>query len=673
MTSSLGGAWFRSAPSKRAALRAIAVFALADLALGAVTPASPHSVANTDSLSVATSAGWVLRLGLASAGALCFVLGPGFALRRFVAPGSLLNNLAFVWVPGALYLAAVGTSAWLLAFAVDPQVVATALLVPVPLILLWSTRRPDDGSPVRRDEWPVLLLVICLLAIGVGRAAWSEGPVGELYGGTVSRTLDATDRSDSRIQYNVVLLVANGLAPYGAISTGLFAPYNFYARGPIAGLGAAPVVLAGGSTPKIHLAGNEITAPTVEAALAQEPWEPFDAQGFATYRILLMLLGATCVLSSYGLIRRFLRPQAALAAASLVAMSPFVVHEVYFTWPKLYAASFAVVALIALLERRPFIAGFMLGLAYLAHPSALIAAPALALVWASVLWRGAPRLCNRSRSLRTERWPLRWARDVAWMMLGLLLIYAGWRVANAGHTVDYFSSYISSADSHPHVTFGTWADSRIHSLANTLIPFRLYFSDGNSVGINAVGASSPGVIRFSSLYTATLPFAVGILYFPVFVLGLARFARRAASLFVAGVVAPFVGFLIYWGGPTTGLIREGFQFPFLIAIVAAFVGHSVVPGSGRWARVVRIAATARAIEIVFMVMVPTVATMGLVGSRLFAITDLVAVVLMIAGVVGLTLMTWWSFGSRMDVRPSGPTGSHLVEARERGGSDTTPL
>src|SRR5579859_7486948 len=281
MTSSHGGAWFRSASSKRVALRAVAVFALADLALGAVAPASPHSLANLDSLSLTASAGWVLRLGLASAGALCFVLGPGFAVRRFVAPRSLLNNLAFVWVPGGLYLAAVGITAWLLAFAVDPQVVATALLAPVPLILLWSASRPEDGCPVRRDEWPVLLLVLCLLAIGVGRAAWSQGPVGELYGGTVSRTLDATNRPDSRIQYNVVLLVANGLAPYGEISTSLFAPYNFYARGPIPGLGAAPVVLAGGATPKIQLAGHKITAPAVEAALAQNPWEPFDAQGFA--------------------------------------------------------------------------------------------------------------------------------------------------------------------------------------------------------------------------------------------------------------------------------------------------------------------------------------------------------------------------------------------------------
>jgi hypothetical protein len=631
-----------------AAPTVVALLALADLALGAVAPAAPHSVTNVDSVSLAASAGWALRLGLASAAALCFVLGPGFALRRFVGPGSLLNNLAFIWVPGALYLAAVGTIAWLLEFAVEPQVAATVLLVPVPLLLIWSTRLSVDGT-VRRDEWPVLLLVILLLAIGLGRATWSQGPVGELYAGTASRTLDATNRPDSRIQYNVVLLVENGLAPYGQISKGLFAPYNFYARGPIPGLGAAPVVLAGGATPQIRLPGHKVTASAIEAALARETWEPFDAQGFATYRILLMLLGATCVLGAYGLVRRFLRPRAALAGAVLVAMSPFIVHEVYFTWTKLYAASFAIVALVALLERRPFVAGLLLGLAYLAHPSALIAAPALLLVWASLLWRGAPGLYPEGTASAIPRWSAKWARDSAWMVLGLLIIYGSWKIANSGHTTDFFSSYLFSADGRRPVAFGTWVGTRVHSLANTLVPFRLYVADGDSVWINAFGARSPGVIRFSSLYTATLPFAVGILYFPVFLYGLARFARRAAGLFVAAVVAPFVGFLIYWGANTTGLIREGLQFPFVVALLAAFVGHSVVRPHHRWDRVVRIAATARAVEVVFMVMIPTIATMSLLGGRLFVATDVLAIFLMIGGVLGLAWLTWWAFGPDTDM------------------------
>ena len=87
-------------------------------------------------------------------------------------------------------------------------------------------------------------------AIGIGRAAWSQGPEGELYGGTISRTLEADPRSDSRISYNVVMLVTHGDTPYGAIGTFyLHAPYNFYAHGPTPGLAAMPVVLGGGAAP----------------------------------------------------------------------------------------------------------------------------------------------------------------------------------------------------------------------------------------------------------------------------------------------------------------------------------------------------------------------------------------------------------------------------------------
>jgi hypothetical protein len=255
------------------------------------------------------------------------------------------------------------------------------------------------------------------------------------------------------------------------------------------------------------------------------------------------------------------------------------------------------------------------------------------------------------------------------MALGLLLIYGAWNIANSGHTVDYFSSYLFSADGRGQVGFGTWLDSRFHSLANTLVPFRLYLADGNSVWVNAFGTRSPAVVRFSASYTATLPFAVGLVYFPVFLYGLARFARRAAGLFVAAVVAPLLGFLVYWGANTSGLIREGLQFPFVIAILAAFVGHSVMCPNRQWDRIVRIAATARAVEVLFMVMVPTIATMGLVGGRLFVVTDVLAIALMIGGVLGLAWLTWWAFGPGTDMAACAPgpgrRGSEALAASNR--------
>lgn len=149
---------------------------------------------------LATSAGWIARLLIAVGAAFGFVLGPGLALRRMLRSDHLITSTAFVWIPGTLYLALVGVCVWVLEFAIDPQVVSTVLLLPIPCLLVTSTLGSSRPRLVRGEEWPVLVIVVLLVLIGVGRAAWSQGPVGELYSGAVSRTLEVGDRSDPRIQ-----------------------------------------------------------------------------------------------------------------------------------------------------------------------------------------------------------------------------------------------------------------------------------------------------------------------------------------------------------------------------------------------------------------------------------------------------------------------------------------
>jgi hypothetical protein len=83
------------------------------LAIGAIAPPRVHDVGG-DTVSYFTSFGWVVRLVLAAAASLGFVLGPGFVLRGQIRAGSFLANPAFLWVPGALYLGVVGIAAWLL-------------------------------------------------------------------------------------------------------------------------------------------------------------------------------------------------------------------------------------------------------------------------------------------------------------------------------------------------------------------------------------------------------------------------------------------------------------------------------------------------------------------------------------------------------------------------------
>jgi hypothetical protein len=81
----------------------------------------------------------------------------------------------------------------------------------------------------------VLGLIGLALGIAIGRSLWSLSPPGELYGGTIYRTLEASDRPDSRISYHVVELVANGNSPFGRVAQSYFFPIPSRAAGPFRG------------------------------------------------------------------------------------------------------------------------------------------------------------------------------------------------------------------------------------------------------------------------------------------------------------------------------------------------------------------------------------------------------------------------------------------------------
>ena len=274
-------------------------------------------------------------------------------------------------------------------------------------------------------------------------------------------------------------------------------------------------------------------------------------------------------------------------------------------------------------------------------PSALFALPAVILIWAAIRWRGAPGICATPRAGVSTRWFAAWVRDALWITLGSLIVYVSWSLANRGHTHDYFSSYLTSGGGRPDLPLGEWITSRLESLGNTVVPLRSFLTHASDGGINAVNPSAaPNVLRFSFLYYDTLPFAVGLLYFPVYLYGLARFAGRSFSLFVAAIALPFFGFLVYWGATSAGFMREGVQFILVLSLLAAFLGHTVMGRRGRLDEFVHVSATVRVAEVLFVVLVPTIVTSGLFGSAVFAVTDVLALVLMIGSSLALAWITW---------------------------------
>lgn len=613
----------------------VAVLAIGGVALGALRPQGSYGI---DAFSIKATVSWSTRLLLASATAACCVLAPGLIARCWLPTSSLWRNPALLWVPGFAYLLAAGLLTWGLAAFVSPHLVSAVAVLLVPVALLAALVRRGTVLVPRGAEAAILGVALLLLLIGIGKATWSPGPEGELYGGTISRTLEVGARSDSRIPYNAVMLAAHGNGPYSSVGTSYYSPYLFSDRSPVAGLANVPVVLSQGNEPPVDLPDG--------------PWSPFDAEGFATSRIVLMLLGATVVLGVFGLLHPVLGERRALAAGALVALCPFVVHETYFTWPKLLSASFGLAALTVLALRHPFWAGILLGFGFLAHPSGLLVVPGVCLLWLVLLWRGTPGLGDLSVT-PTSDWLRRGSRDIVLLGMGMGAIYLSWRAINLGHLADQFAGYVFAADSARPVPFDRWFASRLSSLGNTVVPFRLIVADATNPAVNSISGPSPGVVRLGISFWSTLPLGVGLVYYPVMLYGLARFARRAPWLFVAAVVVPFTIFWIYWGSAITGLTREGLHFLFVLTVVVAFVGHSVAPGPRGLTVVVRWTSTLRVVGVAFMLVVPTIATTGILGPRPFIVTDVASLTAMAVGVIGLGWCSWRWLAPPWLSRPAG--------------------
>jgi hypothetical protein len=560
---------------------------------------------------------------------ISLLLGPGVAWRMLSVREQPLG-LCFLPLPGLALLVGVGALSWALAGSVEPRLVCFAVFAPVLGWLFGSLLWAGSEEIFDREERRCLLVVGCVLGLAAARALWSLGPEGELYGGGISRTLEVGDRSDSRISFIIPQLVANASGPYGWLGSGLFAPYNFSSRGPLPGLGTAPVVLMSGGNPP--------------AELPEQPWAPFDAQGFMAYRLAMMTFACTAFISLWGLTRRLAGAGAAYLALLLAATTPFLVHEVWFTWPKLLAASFVLLAALCLISRRPLQGGLLAGLGYLMHPMALLSVPVLVLI---ALW-----------PLHRPRWNRPQVTQALLLVGGLAIGLLAWRLANGSHFEQSgFLNYLEQAGVVAHPPLGPWLEFRLQSIGNTLLPLLLLVNSTESSAINVVGGISPPIVHFFFQYWNTVPFGLAIVFFPLLIIALLRAGRRWPWPVLAAVALPFVFFTIYWGVTPTGMLREGLQTWVLTLFVVigcqqASTGFSWL----RW-RPIRGLLALRAVEVLAVAALPTLVTKDELISSSFELTDAVAVVSMLMFGAGLAALVWSADANRLagDSPPEGST------------------
>lgn len=575
----------------------------------------------------------LVRVFLTTCLALTLILGPGVLVRIWHRGGG--PSLGFLFLPGLALMVASGVIVWLLADRVDPRLVAVVCSAPILAALLTGAVALDGGDVLDAEERRALFVLGCALGFAISRTLWSLGPEGELYAGTISRTLAVGDRSDSRISFILPQLATHGISPHSEEGMAYFLPYDFSSRGPLPGLAATPVTLITGGTPPI--------------GIAEQPWRPFDAQGFMAYRLTMMVLASTAFLSVWELAKRLGGSAVAWVALLLAATTPFLITEVWFTWPKLMGASLVVLGAVRILERKPWRSGLLVGGGYLMHPSELLPLAGLSLV---ALW-----------PLKGARWRRPDIKALILLALGVAVALVTWRIVNLhSFSQNNFVEYLTSNGTEPNPPLGRWLVYRIASTGNTLVPMLVPFVDAHDLTLNAVVGSdnghSPFIIHFFFQYWTTLPFGVGIVFFPLLLISLWKAFRRWPWPVFAGIIVPFVAFAIYWGGSRTGMMREGLQAWTLVvlATVAAQQGAEGFPWfHSKWIRALLVV---RAAELLFVALGPALFTTGVLVSASFKDSDTVALL----GMVGFAALLTWTLWTARPWRPAQvrPTGARPV-------------
>jgi hypothetical protein len=437
---------------------------------------------------------------------------------------------------GPLALAVMGIVIWVAGGWIAPQKLGFALVSAAWIAVgfaLWRRKFDLQMSDAFRR---VLALTALVVIAVVAKSFHSVGPEGELFRGTISRNFEMSDRLDSRYSFYVVQVAAHHLGPSSPAADKFFFPWTFFSRGPLAGLAAIPIVTATGGAPP--------------ATMPDDRWSPYDRAGFAAYRITMIVLASMVVIAVFLAMAAWVGEGWALIAAGLVALSPFGMHEMMFTWPKWIATAWLIASFGLAHARRPLIAGLALAVGYLYHPLVLLWAPWVAL-WAA----GRAERDVRPIVVTLARYGAGAALVVVpWMALGALVPHSPETGApgQAGFLV-----YWARADWHV-ATWATWWKTRWMNFANTFVPLHVYLADSsfNHPKLGSAYEASGRLVKFSQVWWNSLPFALGL---GLWALSLAALGRALRTLRAAAwvlVIAPTIFVVAYWGMDPLGLMRE---------------------------------------------------------------------------------------------------------------------
>ncbi len=540
--------------------------------------------------------------------------GPGLIvvgrLRRAVP--ATPEQLVWVACVGPILLAAIALLAWLGGGIVAPRLICRgAVVIVLGFCFFWSLSQPQDLR-LSRNEQLVLVVFVLAVTLAAGRSLHALGVHGELYGGAVTKTMVGDNRSDPRVPYLIAMNVAGHWGPYEQQSAALYSPYVFHSRGPIAGLAATPAAMSW---------SREIMQSIDQMGT---PFKPLDPFGYMQYRFSLIAFAALSIIPFFCLIGG---TPAAVVASAVYALTPFFVHELYFTWAKQSSATLLLCGFCMLTARRFVLGGVLAGLAYLAHPAAAFTILAFPLV---LVMQADWRNMQLGRLFEPRRW---WEarRPLLASGLGLAAILGPWKAFTHGHfDSSSFADYVFMANGVPDAPIGTWLMSRVHSLASTVLPFYSYMNFSGHVIFKPFFVPGLKPVMFSYQWFYTLPAGVGLVWFVLRFTALRRAWQQFRGFLTTMILLPGAALLVYWGATSTGLMREGLHATFaflMIAWCAASVDRSPTRGMQ----------IARALELLLFIWLPTQISNNGLLSKAHRSTDILGLAMSLASTA---LLAW---------------------------------
>ena len=503
---------------------------------------------------------FALQVFTTTALAFTLIFGPGlFWFRRKAAPES---RLVLLLGAGPMTLALTGIVIWCTSDWMRAQLVGLSAVLGLWGFVGLAARRQAFELPMSGSLRRVLAITVLVAVAVIAKSNYSVGPPGELYRGTVSRNMEMSDRIDSRFSFYIVQAAVHHWGPASPKTEAFFAPWTFFSRGPLGGLLTIPVVMAtNGQPPEV---------------LPENRWSPFDVTGFAAYRITMIVLSSTIIVALFLALVSIIGEVWALIAGGLLALSPFGVHEMMFTWPKWPATAWLLASFALAHARRPLAAGLALAIGFLFHPLALLWSPWIGL-WA------AGRAERRAGPIATTL--VRFGVGAAvlvipWMVVGAVAPHLPTTpLAGQGG----FLRYWKLAD-WKHATWETWWSTRWMNFANTFVPLHLYLHDAsfNHPKLGSAYEPSPTLVKAAEMWWTSLPFGMGLGLWAISLAALVKAARALTAATILFGIVPGLFITAYWGMDPLGLMREC-GHPLFIALIAitCAIGAWHAPKIGR--------------------------------------------------------------------------------------------